>query len=61
MPRFDGSGPTGQGPLTGRGLGKCVGQKPQSSVIKRGLGRRYQGAFGQRQSEPFDQKTEEKK
>lgn len=23
MPRFDGTGPAGQGPLTGRGLGPC--------------------------------------
>ena len=56
MPRFDGTGPTGRGPMTGRGLGKCVGQRP-----RRGLGRRYQGTFGQSQSQPFDQKTEEEK
>ena len=24
MPRFDGTGPRGQGPMTGRGLGFCV-------------------------------------
>lgn len=24
MPAFDGTGPRGQGPLTGRGLGNCV-------------------------------------
>ena len=24
MPRFDGTGPTGMGPLTGRGMGFCV-------------------------------------
>ena len=24
MPRFNGTGPEGQGPLTGRGLGKCA-------------------------------------
>jgi hypothetical protein len=23
MPRFDGTGPTGQGPMTGRGFGPC--------------------------------------
>jgi len=28
MPRFDGTGPMGQGPMTGRGLGPCgQGQK----------------------------------
>ncbi|HPW47865.1 DUF5320 domain-containing protein [Candidatus Saccharibacteria bacterium] len=25
MPRFDGTGPTGQGPMTGRGMGPCAG------------------------------------
>ena len=26
MPGFDGTGPSGKGPLTGRGLGKCGGK-----------------------------------
>ncbi len=25
MPRLDGTGPLGQGPLTGRGMGNCAG------------------------------------
>ncbi len=25
MPRQDGTGPTGQGPMTGRGMGPCAG------------------------------------
>ncbi|HOR57784.1 MAG TPA: DUF5320 family protein, partial [bacterium] len=25
MPRQDGTGPTGQGPMTGRGMGPCGG------------------------------------
>jgi len=25
MPRFDGTGPTGQGPMTGRRMGPCEG------------------------------------
>jgi len=25
MPRFDGTGPMGQGPRTGRGMGNCLG------------------------------------
>lgn len=39
MPRRDGTGPAGRGPLTGRGLGNCSGDnnKP-SSFIGRGLG-----------------------
>ena len=24
MPKFDGTGPTGKGPMTGRGSGKCI-------------------------------------
>lgn len=32
MPRGDGTGPRGMGPMTGRGLGSC------SSGVKRGLG-----------------------
>ena len=24
MPRFDGTGPMGRGPMTGRGMGRCV-------------------------------------
>jgi hypothetical protein len=27
MPRFDGTGPRGKGPRTGRGLGKCKTKK----------------------------------
>ena len=25
MPRFDGTGPTGKGPMSGRGMGNCRG------------------------------------
>ncbi len=32
MPRGDGTGPQGMGPMTGRGMGRC------SSGVKRGLG-----------------------
>jgi hypothetical protein len=28
MPRFDGTGPVGAGPMTGRGLGYCILKKP---------------------------------
>ena len=27
MPRFNGTGPQGQGPMTGRGLGPCGGDR----------------------------------
>ena len=38
MPRFDGTGPTGQGPMTGRGAGPCG--------RGRGLKRGYRGCYG---------------
>ena len=42
MPRFDGTGPQGLGPLTGRGLGSC------GRGMRRGVGR----GFGYGYSEP---------
>ncbi|OQB51202.1 MAG: hypothetical protein BWX97_02208 [Firmicutes bacterium ADurb.Bin146] len=38
MPRFDGTGPMGMGPITGRGLGCCTG-------ARRPLGAGYGGGF----------------
>ena len=35
MPRFDGTGPNGNGPLSGRGMGRCQ----QSGGFGRGNGR----------------------
>ncbi|GAI10274.1 unnamed protein product [marine sediment metagenome] len=40
MPRFDQTGPLGQGPMTGRGLGPCGGGM--------GYGRGYGRGFGWR-------------
>lgn len=37
MPRFDGTGPQGKGPMTGRGLGKC-NPKNNQNTPGRGLG-----------------------
>jgi len=37
MPRFDGTGPQGQGPMTGRGMGSC--NKGACPVFGRGNGR----------------------
>ncbi|HHT90094.1 MAG: DUF5320 domain-containing protein [Bacillota bacterium] len=39
MPRFDGTGPQGFGPVTGRGFGPCTGVNP---------GRFYGSCFGRR-------------
>ena len=61
MPNFDGTGPQGQGPLSGRKRGRCIGMEKadtqnQSSENKEvifGLGRggrpRGGGGFGQAQ------------
>lgn len=37
MPNRDGTGPNGEGPKTGRQLGKCEGTAPQD--LRRGFGR----------------------
>ncbi len=34
MPNFDQTGPSGQGKLTGRGLGKCAQNKKSFSSLK---------------------------
>lgn len=39
MPGFDGSGPAGAGPKTGRGLGPCNGAIPSGKTGMRGFGR----------------------
>ncbi len=36
MPRFNGMGPLGYGPMTGRGMGSCV-----RTNYERGYGRRF--------------------
>jgi hypothetical protein len=46
MPRGDGTGPWGQGPMTGRGLGYCAGH-PQPGFANSGPGFRRGGrGFG---------------
>ncbi len=40
MPNYDGTGPRGQGPMTGRGMGSCFGGR-------RGFGC-YRGFYGRR-------------
>ncbi len=53
MPRGDGTGPAGQGPMTGRGMGNCVvpSDKAAASLMGgfgggRGLGRWFNAARG---------------
>ena len=43
MPNFDGTGPAGQGPLTGRGAGPC---NPQNGAQGYGYGRRMRWGRG---------------
>jgi len=42
MPRGDGTGPSGQGPRTGRGMGYCAGY-PTPGFMNPGLGGRGRG------------------
>jgi len=47
MPYRDGSGPTGQGPRSGRGAGNCAGTGSEGRFGGRGFGRRGAGrGFG---------------
>jgi hypothetical protein len=39
MPRMDGTGPLGQGSMTGRGMGKCGGNKRNFGGRGLGIGR----------------------
>ncbi len=54
MANFDGTGPNGLGPMTGRGMGYCGGRRGQ--CIGRGMGR----GFGYRRQITLT-KDEEKK
>lgn len=38
MPRGDRTGPTGSGPMTGRGMGSCAGPGKGGSFLRRGGG-----------------------
>ncbi len=66
MPRFDGSGPQGRGPLTGRGAGYCRGSRFSGrgfgSGFGRGFGRGFRnfGFFDEPYNRPLT-KEEEKK
>ncbi|MFO7710905.1 MAG: DUF5320 domain-containing protein [Candidatus Woesearchaeota archaeon] len=54
MPAGDRTGPLGDGPLTGRGLGPCGGRR---AFRGRGLGRGFRrGLFGRRQISNSDEK-----
>ena len=46
MPGFDGTGPMGQGPMTGGGFGYCGPGNRAQSMRGFGRGRGYRGGFG---------------
>jgi len=60
MPRFDGTGPQGKGPMTGRKMGKCSNDNSQNDSTPRfGFGRgffcRKQRGLGRGAGRGFDQ------
>ena len=46
MPNFDKTGPTGQGPMTGQGLGSCSGNQPSNMGGRTGRGMGFGGRRG---------------
>ncbi len=46
MPRGDGTGPFGLGPMTGRALGYCAGYNMPGFMNPMGFGRGFRGGFG---------------
>ena len=48
MPGFDGTGPIGQGPGSGRGMGYCYGDQPRGWFRGFGLGLGMRRRFGGR-------------
>ncbi len=58
MPRRDGRGPLGEGPLTGRGFGPCGRGYNQGRGIGRGFGNGYQ-AFKQSENKSLEAERED--
>lgn len=50
MPRGNGTGPEGRGPMTGRGMGRCGGNMDRTPNAGRPAGR----GLGRRMSESFN-------
>ena len=46
MPNFDKTGPQGDGPNTGRGMGDCNDNQPNTPTNQRGFGRGLRRGFG---------------
>lgn len=60
MPTFDGTGPQGKGPLTGRGMGTCKGGVGRQGGMGRGMGRRMRccDPVGKQPAKPEPEKVE---
>ena len=59
MPRFDGTGPNGEGASTGRGLGKCSGNQNSTEWGRgTGKGRRCSKGIGCGKGQGFGRKKE---
>ena len=58
MPAFDGTGPQGKGPLTGRGMGRCKGGVGRQGGMGRGFGRRMVRCCDRVGQEPTKQDLE---
>jgi len=50
MPNFNGTGPLGAGPITGRGFGTCCGNQAYGRGMQRGYGPGVLGGLGIRRS-----------
>ncbi|MFA6917411.1 MAG: DUF5320 domain-containing protein [Candidatus Gracilibacteria bacterium] len=46
MPNFDKTGPAGQGPMTGQGLGSCSGNQQSNIAGRRGRGMGFGKGMG---------------
>jgi hypothetical protein len=60
MPGFNGTGPMGQGPMTGRGLGPCGGGMAWGRGCGRGWGARFFG-YGRNRGYSLEDLEAEKK
>ncbi len=58
MPQKDGTGPNGEGPMTGRQMGNCKDAEPQESETKPGLGLARKRGFGRGQGRGFRNRRE---
>ncbi|MDI3544356.1 MAG: hypothetical protein PWQ28_637 [Candidatus Woesearchaeota archaeon] len=63
MPNMDGTGPMGEGPMTGRGLGRCSSRRYAGNGrigFGRGFGRGLGWGFRGYRNAPLDIETEKK-